>query len=97
MAQTLRYVPFKVWRIFLFGMQNAWKIGTADTEAEKAVRRELADLVTECLRAIDDDKQDLMVAKLDILLKEPSNKSILDDLLARHDITESDISRRPGK
>ena len=62
-----KYVFMQRWRLFYFGIVEAWRSGASNTEEEKAAHKELAQLSAECLRACREGKQDLMIQKLDVL------------------------------
>lgn len=46
-------IPFQKWRIFWFGMKQAGAAGAADDPALKEAHKQMANLATEAIKAID--------------------------------------------
>jgi len=56
-------------KLFMFMCKHAWKSGmNKDVNSElHRVHKVLSDLAMECLKALDEDKGDQMLAKLEVL------------------------------
>lgn len=69
-----RKVFFQKTRLFFFGIGQSFKFGRARDPALKDAHKELVRLSEECIRACEKGQQDMMIAKLDVLLEQGKKK-----------------------